>query len=428
MSTSVPPRDGGARTDSPISLTPGTILPDEQSLKREFDAHYDESLKAATGRLGEAASLAPKVVEGAFVSIWNQRGSIANSTQLSSLLAEEVMHGAARALSRRASGHRFGALGAAGQSGAQASAATQVSSAQVWAQIQNSITGATRSAATHAALHAPGVAGHEAASHMKAVGKRPSWVIPVAIGVVALVGSIAAVRYFDRLGEDDAILATVDSPTIQPLASSEAGQIGSLTLDDGTKVRIGPQTKLFVPDGFPKQIRALRVEGTASFEVAPGKPLPFRAVAKRTQIVATGTQFVVSAYPSDSGISVQVREGSVTVKAGGKATPLSANQSLHVDKGTTSQPSDDDRVAAFGWVDGRVGLQHKQLRQVVDALTRWFNSEVKVPDLPLLDRDASFDVPLDSSRLAIEQVEKSAKVKFGYEGDSKVFRDAPKKK
>jgi hypothetical protein len=38
---------------------------------------------------------------------------------------------------------------------------------------------------------------------------------------------------------------------------------------------------------------------------------------------------------------------------------------------------------------------------------------------------ASIDVPLDSSKLAITQVEESAKVKFGYEGDSKVFRDAP---
>jgi len=49
---------------------------------------------------------------------------------------------------------------------------------------------------------------------------------------------------------------------------------------------------------------------------------------------------------------------------------------------------------------------------------------VKVPDLPLLDRDASFSVPLDSSRLAISQVEQSANVKFAYEGETKVFRDA----
>jgi hypothetical protein len=49
---------------------------------------------------------------------------------------------------------------------------------------------------------------------------------------------------------------------------------------------------------------------------------------------------------------------------------------------------------------------------------------VKVVDLPLLERQASLDVPLDSSRLAISQVEKSANVKFAYEGETKVFKDA----
>jgi len=60
----------------------------------------------------------------------------------------------------------------------------------------------------------------------------------------------------------------------------------------------------------------------------------------------------------------------------------------------------------------------------MEALTRWFNYDVKVIDPPLFEREASFDVPLDSSRLAISQVEKSANVKFAYEGETKVFRDA----
>jgi hypothetical protein len=37
-------------------------------------------------------------------------------------------------------------------------------------------------------------------------------------------------------------------------------------------------------------------------------------------------------------------------------------------------------------------------------------------------------VALDSSRAAIAQVEKTANVKFAYEGESKVFRDANAKK
>jgi hypothetical protein len=51
---------------------------------------------------------------------------------------------------------------------------------------------------------------------------------------------------------------------------------------------------------------------------------------------------------------------------------------------------------------------------------------VKVPDKPLLDRPTSIDAPLDSAMLAIKQIEQSANVKFAYEGQNKVLRDAPK--
>lgn len=426
MSTSVPPRDGGTRTGSPSTLTSTSVLADEQALKRVFDAEFAAFLTSARGHLGEAASLAPKVVEGAFVHAWNERASITTPTQLSSVLAEQVLHGSARALSRRASGHRFGALGAAGNTGSHA-VANAADPARVWGQIETAIHGAERSANAHAALTAPGVVGHGAAEHMKSVTKKRSWVLPVAIGVVALVASVAAVLYVDRLGEDDAILSTVDAVSIQPLAASDAGQFATLVLGDGTKAHLAPQTKLFVPDGFPSKIRALRLEGAAMFDVAGGKSLPFRVVAKKMHVIATGTQLVVSAYPGDSGISVQVREGSVTVKSGGAPMTVSAGQAIHFEKGAARPATDDEKLADFAWVDGRVGLQHKPLSAAVDALARWYGLDIKIPDLSLVSRDASFSAPIDSSLLAISQVEKSANVKFGYESDTKVFKDAKKK-
>ena len=58
------------------------------------------------------------------------------------------------------------------------------------------------------------------------------------------------------------------------------------------------------------------------------------------------------------------------------------------------------------------------------ARDRQKQAAARCADIPLLDRPASIDVPLDSSKLAITQVEESAKVKFMYEGETKVFRDA----
>jgi ferric-dicitrate binding protein FerR (iron transport regulator) len=422
MSTSVPPRDGATVTGSPASGAGSLVLADEQALKRAFEANYDGCLASAQSQLGDAPSLAPRVVEVAFLNAWNQRAVFATPDQLSGFLTDEIRHGSARALSRRFSGHRMGAMGGGAQ--AESHAASKTDAAQVWSQIEKNIHGEGHSAEAHAAAATAGR--HDAASHMKSVAKSRSWAPAIGIGVVALAVALAGAFYMNQLGEDDAVLSAVSAQGIQPIASSP-GQIGSLTLGDGTKMRIGPETKVMIPDGFPTKIRAIKVEGTASFEVAAGQPLPFRVVAKRMQFIATGTKFVVSAYPNDSGARVQVLEGTVTAKVGKRTNAVPSGQALLVTRDSARTPTDAERAEAFGWVDGQISVQHKQLRAVVEALTRWFNYDVKVPDLPLLDRDASFDVPLDSSRLAISQVEKSANVKFAYEGESKVFRDAAPK-
>ena len=436
MSTSVPPRDGGALSGSPSSST--GFLADEGVLRRVFDAEYATRIASARTQLGDAASHAARVVETAFVAAWNQRAMLRSAEQLESFLDEQVHHGVARAISRRAAAHRFGTHGGRDEVQAVSHSSAEADAARSWEQIEKAIHSTPATTDAHAAVASAGR--HDAAAHMKAVAKRRSWAIPAVVGIVALGLSVAGVLYVDRLGEDDAVLAAVSSASIQPVQSS-SGQIGSVTLNDGTKMRMGPETKVWEPDGFPDKIRAVRVEGTAQFDVAPNRKLPFRVVAKRVHVIATGTSFVVSAYAADSGILVMVREGSVTVKSGKQSTTVAANQVLFVDRSTMRAATDDERAQRLGWIDGHVAATHKQLRDVIAQLSRWFNLDIKVPDLRLLDRDASFSVSLDSSRLAIEQVEKSAeeivrglekvyalkgvKVQYASEGDTRIFRDAP---
>lgn len=409
-----------ARSVPPQSLTPTGYLPDEAALKRAFDREFAQCLASAKTQLGEAASLAPRVVETAFLNVWAQRATLGNDDHLRSCLGDEIRHGVARALSRRASGSRFGNVAGAAAKKNEVSAEHE-SPEYVWAQIDKALHGTGDTAAAHRA--AAETSRHDTASHMKQVAKRPGWVIPLAIGIVALVASIAGVRYMDRLSEDDAQLSIVANSGIQPVASPP-GQLGSTTLRDGTKMRMGPDSKVWEPDEFGTKSRVIKVEGTAAFEVAPGQKLPFRVVAHRFHFIATGTKFVLSTFTPDSTPNLLVQEGNVTVKAGKNVQVVNAGQAVHADASAIRPLTDDEKAESFGWVDGRVTVRNKQLRNVVDAMVRWFNFDVKVPDLSLLDRPASIDVPLDSNRLAITQIEKSANVKFAFEGDTKIFRDA----
>ncbi len=419
-----------ARTDSPSSVNTATgssaYLRDETALRRAFDAEFAGAMAAANEKLKDAPSLAPRVVETAFVNVWQQRASLTSLAQFKKVLSDEVTHGAARALSRRVAAQRFGGSNARDEqtmTGTHA-ASPQADAEEAWSRITRTIRGEGNTAAAHQAAASAGR--HDAASHMKDLSRKRSWVGPIVVGVVAVTVAVWGVLKLSSLGEDDAVFASVASPNLQPIAASSSGQIGSTKLGDGSPIQIGAETKVFVPDGFPDKIRAIRVEGTASVEVAPGQKLPFRLIANHTQFIATGTKFAVSSFPGDSSASILVQEGSVTIKAGKLVSVVTAGQAMVADNTGIHALSDAEKAESFSWLDHKLVIQQKPLRHVVAELSRWFNSDVKVPDEPLLTRPASVDASLDSNMVAIHQIEESANVKFGYEGQNKVLRDAPK--
>ena len=174
------------------------------------------------------------------------------------------------------------------------------------------------------------------------------------------------------------------------------------------------------------KMRAVKVDGTAQFDVAPNQPTPLHVVVHKAQVIATGTSFVVSTFAPDSAFAVLVREGTVTVKTDKAQKALAANQTALVKGSDIAELPDAQKAELFDWVDGRVTFENKPMRQVMEELVRWFNLDIKIVDATLLDRTGGFSVSLDSSRAAIAQVEKSAHLKFAYEGENKVFRDAGK--
>lgn len=417
MSTPVSHREG----DAAIPLPLRTPLADENALHDAFLAEYPTLTAEAKAELGsEAAALTPKVVEGAFVRAWDARARFRTPAELHQFLVEDVHHAAARALSRRAAAHRF-AGHESPQSKQTARTAGEVDMEQSWAHVVHALHGEPHS--PQALAQAAALSRHEAAEHIAVIERGvPVWkvVAIIAVVVAVLAGAVALMNY---LGADARTAAAVNAGDARIVTSLPA-QVGVVTLDDGSTVRLAPESKLSIPKGFGSDLRAVKLDGAATFAVAPGKPGNFQVHTRDVIVVAKGTKFTVRSYETDGGTTVVVSEGSVDVRHGEDAQHVATGHGLVIVPGQPARATTkDEDAAAAGWNDGTLTVVNRPLREVLPQLRRWYGLSVNVPQTALLDRPASFRASLDSSRQAIHGIEQSTGLEFGYIGPNMVFRE-----
>jgi ferric-dicitrate binding protein FerR (iron transport regulator) len=407
----------------------GSPLSDERALERLFRSHFQPLSEEAKTHLGEeASSTAPRVVESAFRTAWEERERFTTEQELDAFLHDAVRRCAARELSRRAAAHHFGAQGkaAARHSGPVADVD------QSWTHLQHALHPEERSEAVLA--HAEHLR-HDAAHHVADLTKKRSWKMPLLIGLIGvlIVGGLA--WWLDRLGQEGVVTNALSKADVRKHETGP-GQFAVVTLHDTTKVTLAPASRLIVPKQFGEEIRAVKLEGAGTFEVTPGHTQPLQIRAGNAAVYVTGTTLVVRAYPTDHAVTVLVREGQAALKVGSEEPqPLLPGKPLRVEKdGQVKEPTAEQLAEAMSWAETprRLTITDRQLREAVPEINRWYAVDIKVPQVQLLDRKASVDASLDSLRVVIAQVASSADVEFGYESNTMVFRtkkaEAPKGK
>ena len=419
MSTTFDARDGNA----PDAGSPAVALANEETLRRVFLEEFASLTAEARKDLGEdARALVPKVVEGAFVRAWDACARLRTPEEVHQFLVEDVHHAAARALSRRAGAHRL-----AGGGKATAHEVHDETPEEAWTHIMHALHGETHSpqALAEMARHSR----HEAAEHIKHSDKStPLWVMLTIFGVVlgALLG-IAAMA--TRVSEDAKIAHALDATDAKPIATTFA-RMGNVTLDDGTKVRLAPESQITVPKEFGTELRAVRLAGMGEFTVGTGMEKPFRVNAARIDIVATGTVFTVQ-VAEDSSVTVVVSEGSVRVGRRKAMTDVPTGGAVVAKDSVVRQATQAERDEADAWRSGTLVVNDKPLSQALILMKRWYGLTILVPQQKLMERRVSFRASLDSTRQAIRGIEETSGLQFGYVGQNMAFTErteAPGKK
>ena len=389
---------------------------DEAALEQLFRDHYEGLVIEARSRLGEPGR-APEVVHDVFVGAWNHRAQFTSGDALERWLHDAVSHAAARDRARHTVMHRYEhALPAAHGVGEL---------------VPVDAAGKRLKETLHAPAPDLGRAArvrHEAsrqvaAQHVAGIAKRNAWRLPTLVGAAAVVLSLPAFYWLERAGEDASVTAALASEQAR-VHTARPGQRAEIVLSDGSSAVLFADSRLRVAKPFGPEVRAVALEGAASIAAAKGTEHPLDVRIGAARVLADDARFVARFYPEDESALIRVSAGAVSVRVGEELRVLNAGELLAVSRdGVARVPTAAEFAQPLSFAEGRLKASDLTVREALRLLARWYALDLAVDDEVLLDRPAALDAALVSPREAIASLERSADLRFDWEGKAMVLRD-----
>lgn len=184
--------------------------------------------------------------------------------------------------------------------------------------------------------------------------------------------------------------------------SASSGQKISVTLADGTKVKLNSDSEIQYPAKFTGDAREVVLKGEAFFDVAHNESLPFRVRTSDVTVMVLGTSFNVNAYPESADTQVALEKGKVKVNIkGNEEIFLNPNEMLRVNRDDHShqiQLYDPDETT--GWRDGWVYIGKANFRNTIVKLERWFGVTFEIDPKFKIDTGWRFTGKFQNKSLA----------------------------
>ena len=163
-----------------------------------------------------------------------------------------------------------------------------------------------------------------------------------------------------------------------------------IRLQDGTQVTIAPKSRVRYTADFGRAHRDLYLDGEAYFQVAPDFQRPLRVHTAGSVTEDLGTAFVVTAYADQVATEVVVTEGRVSLSRAETTSPAvvlglrDLGRLEATGRATVRRGVDVDRYLA--WTKGVLAFDGRPLSEVMPALERWYNVEIRLSDSALAAR------------------------------------------
>jgi len=206
---------------------------------------------------------------------------------------------------------------------------------------------------------------------------------------------------------------------------TRAGQQALVTLADGSRVTLAPQTTLLVPNAFGTSTRTVTLDGEAFFDVRPGARAPFLVHAGRTTTRVLGTAFDVRHYATDRETQVAVATGKVVVTGATTAHPsvtLVAGTVGVVTDSTAILISADSAARYTAWTSGMLVFHNVATTEILAALSRWYGYQFRIADSAIAAQNVTATFSTRSSSEALDNLKILLNVELTIDGDTVTLR------
>lgn len=150
----------------------------------------------------------------------------------------------------------------------------------------------------------------------------------------------------------------------------------SLTLADGTVMRLNSDTRVRFPNTFTGEERKVFLAGEAYFEVARDTSRPFLVEFSEGVVQVLGTHFNVKARRGQSAFATLV-SGKVKVSSGRDSVVLKPGEYCEIKAGNRQlSVHEADMMSVLAWKNGEFVFKDASLEHVMNELACWYDMDV----------------------------------------------------
>ena len=180
------------------------------------------------------------------------------------------------------------------------------------------------------------------------------------------------------LGSGFFFARTLETITIEHFTYITDNNKIDFTLPDGTKIYLNKNSKFAYTNQYNKEVRSIKMEGEAYFEVQSKPEMPFIVEFEDARIRVLGTSFNIKT-DEYANIRTTLTEGSLCFETSDQQVILTPSQQLSYTSSSCNievSPVDIDKELA--WTEGVIRLKNILFSELIDDLKKQFKVNIVI--------------------------------------------------